>query len=178
MLKTVAAFAAGEGGTIIFGVNRDEVTITGLGAQDPGKLRDQLDNLIHAAVSPVPPGNVRHYEIDGRLILVLDVKTGRARLMRSYQSLACATSRSSTYGVAPARIARSRTISARQWRDPFPAVPTADQLPSARRDPGGLALKPESRSTGVAGAPIPTTKTGRREGDPLPAATGCSGHLA
>lgn len=78
MLKTVAAFATGDGGTMIFGVNRDEVTIIGVGEGDPGKLRDDLVNLVRAAVIPTPHVAVSHYEVDGKIILVLDVEPGQS----------------------------------------------------------------------------------------------------
>lgn len=78
MLKTVPAFATGSGGTIIFGINRDEVTITGLGEEEPGKLRDHLVNLVRAAVIPMPQVTASHYMISGKLILVLDVEPGQS----------------------------------------------------------------------------------------------------
>jgi hypothetical protein len=78
MLKTVAAFATGNGGTMIFGINRDEVTVTGLGDEDPNKLRDQLVNLVRAAVIPTPHVTVNPYKINGKLILVLDVESGQS----------------------------------------------------------------------------------------------------
>ena len=77
-LKTVAAFATGDGGTIIFGVNRDEVTITGLGNEEPSRLRDNLVHLIRAAVTPTPHVTVSPYTISGKLILVLDVEPGQS----------------------------------------------------------------------------------------------------
>lgn len=78
MLRTVAAFATGEGGTIVFGINRDEVTVTGLGDGDPGKMRDRLVDLIHAAVIPMPQVAADPFTIDGETVLVLDVKTGQS----------------------------------------------------------------------------------------------------
>jgi Putative DNA-binding domain len=78
MLKTVAAFATWDGGTMIFGINRDELTITGLGDEDPTKLRDRLVDLVRAAVDPMPPVTVTHYKIDGKLILVLDIEAGQS----------------------------------------------------------------------------------------------------
>jgi len=78
MLKTVVAFATGDGGTMIFGINRDEVTVTGVGEEDPNKLRDQLVNLVRAAVIPTPHVTVSYYKINGKLILVLDVEPGQS----------------------------------------------------------------------------------------------------
>jgi hypothetical protein len=78
MLKTASAFATGNGGTMVFGVNRDEMTITGLGDEEPSKLRDHLVNLVRAAVVPTPHVTVGHYIISGKLILVLDVEAGQS----------------------------------------------------------------------------------------------------
>jgi hypothetical protein len=75
-LKTVAAFASGGGGKIVFGVNRDELTITGLGAGDAKRMRDDLERLVHAAITPNPSISATDYTVDGRLILVLDVEPG------------------------------------------------------------------------------------------------------
>jgi predicted HTH transcriptional regulator len=77
-LKTAAAFATGEGGTIIFGVNRDEVTLTGLGDEEPSGLRDNLVHVVRAAVTPTPYVTVSPYTIGGKLILVLDVEPGQS----------------------------------------------------------------------------------------------------
>lgn len=77
-LKTVAAFATGRGGSMVFGVNRDEMTITGLGNVDPNQARDHLVNLVRAAVIPTPEMTVSYYMIDGKLILVLDIPHGKS----------------------------------------------------------------------------------------------------
>jgi len=52
MFKTVAAFATGDGGTIVFGIDPDELTVTGLDGEDPKKLRDRLYDLVHRTVVP------------------------------------------------------------------------------------------------------------------------------
>jgi len=77
LLKGVPAFANGAGGTIIFGINRDETTVTGL-TGDTNSLRDQLVNLVRAAVIPMPQVTVTPYTVDGMLILVLDVEQGQS----------------------------------------------------------------------------------------------------
>jgi hypothetical protein len=76
-LKSVAAFANGAGGgTIVFGVDRDEVTVVGVGDEDPNKLRDRLGDLVRASVIPRPDFDVKAYPIDGRTILILTVQPG------------------------------------------------------------------------------------------------------
>lgn len=44
-LKTATAFATGDGGTMVFGIDRDEMTVIGLDDQEPTKLRDRLGDL-------------------------------------------------------------------------------------------------------------------------------------
>jgi len=76
MLKTAAAFATQDGGTMVFGMDPDELTVTGLGDQDPKKLRDRLYALVHGAIVPPPSVTVTDYQIDGKTILVMDVPPG------------------------------------------------------------------------------------------------------
>lgn len=75
-LKTVAAFANGDGGTMVFGINRDEVTVTGVDGDNPTKLRDHLVDLVRGTVFPMPHVEARHYSIDNKLIVVLEVSPG------------------------------------------------------------------------------------------------------
>jgi predicted HTH transcriptional regulator len=72
MLKTAAAFASQDGGSMVFGMDPDEITVVGLGDQDPKKLRDRL----YATVIPPPSVTVTDYQIGGKTILVLDVPPG------------------------------------------------------------------------------------------------------
>ncbi|WP_438306825.1 AlbA family DNA-binding domain-containing protein (plasmid) [Streptomyces sp. HUAS TT11] len=76
-LKTVVAFANGDGGTMVFGINRDEVTVTGVTEDNPPtKLRDHLVDLVRGTVIPMPHVEARDYRIDDKLILVLEVSPG------------------------------------------------------------------------------------------------------
>jgi Predicted transcriptional regulator containing an HTH domain and an uncharacterized domain shared with the mammalian protein Schlafen len=76
-LKAVAAFANGEGGTLVFGINRDEVTITGLTGDEPYKLRDRLEHLIRAAIVPTPDFSTQLCTIDDKVILVVNISPGK-----------------------------------------------------------------------------------------------------
>jgi hypothetical protein len=76
VFKTVAAFAMGQGGTMVFGVDPDETTVLGLGDEDPRELRDRLGHLIRAVVMPTPDFTVNDYLVDGQMILVLTVQPG------------------------------------------------------------------------------------------------------
>ncbi|MST31248.1 hypothetical protein GHK86_00685 [Acidimicrobiaceae bacterium USS-CC1] len=74
--KTIAAFATMEGGWIVFGVDRDELTVVGLEVDDINGERDRLANLIRARVNPTPPFEATPYVIDGKQIMVLRVDSG------------------------------------------------------------------------------------------------------
>jgi len=76
--KTVAAFANCEGGIMVFGMEPDELTVIGLGGEDPKKRRDRLYALIHRTVVPSPEVLVEYYQVDGKTILVLHVRLGPA----------------------------------------------------------------------------------------------------
>jgi predicted HTH transcriptional regulator len=73
MFKTVAAFATGDGGIMVFGIDPDELTVTGLDGEDPKKLRDRLHGLVHRTVVPSPDVTVEDHQVDGETILVLYV---------------------------------------------------------------------------------------------------------
>src|SRR5262249_14994162 len=75
-LKTAAAFANGAGGTITSGVDRDEVTVVGLGEEDPAQLRDRLGDLTRASVIPTPSFEIRPHDVDDKTILVLTIEPG------------------------------------------------------------------------------------------------------
>jgi predicted HTH transcriptional regulator len=72
--KTIAAFATGNGGTVVFGVDRDELTVVGLGSEDPKKLRDQLSSMIRSRVIPTPNFEPDVYTLEGKTLLVLRVE--------------------------------------------------------------------------------------------------------
>jgi hypothetical protein len=76
MFKTVAAFATGDGGTMVFGIDPDELATTGLNGGDPKKLRDHLYDLVHRTVIPSPPVTVEDHQVNGKTILVLHVPPG------------------------------------------------------------------------------------------------------
>jgi len=76
VFKTVAGFANGNGGTIVFGVESDEATVCGLGDIDPFAERDRLAQLARSIVTPAPEATARVYEVDGKTLLVLAVSRG------------------------------------------------------------------------------------------------------
>ena len=80
MMKSVAAFANGEGGTILVGVANDG-SIPGVPADFQGPDgEDRLTNMIRNWINPLPPFNVRPVELETprgpQLILVVYVDPG------------------------------------------------------------------------------------------------------
>jgi predicted HTH transcriptional regulator len=66
MSKTVAAFAIGDGGTMVFGIDPDELTVPGLNGEDPKKLRDRLYYLVHRTVVPSPDVTIEDHQVAAR----------------------------------------------------------------------------------------------------------------
>lgn len=75
--NTIAAFANGAGGTVVFGVDRDELTVIGLSEMaDPKRERDRIGQLIRARVLPTPEFLVADYVVDGAVVLFVEVSPG------------------------------------------------------------------------------------------------------
>lgn len=72
MLETVAAFANGAGGTILFGVASDG-TIVGLAVTDVDDAIQWLTNVVRDSVDPPPAIDVTPIERDDLVVLALDV---------------------------------------------------------------------------------------------------------
>jgi predicted HTH transcriptional regulator len=51
----------------------DELTVCGLGSEDPKKLRDRLGNLIRETVIPTPNFSIDNHTVDGKTSLALTV---------------------------------------------------------------------------------------------------------
>jgi len=75
MLKTVAGFANGDGGVILFGIENGTGVLKGLHA-DPAKESDRLTNMVRNVLVPEPPFRVDHAVVNGRLVIALFVETG------------------------------------------------------------------------------------------------------
>lgn len=76
VFKTVAAFANGHGGNVVFGVEKDEATVCGLDGIDVIAERDRLTQLARSIVTPAPDVEVRCYNHDSKTLLVLAVGRG------------------------------------------------------------------------------------------------------
>jgi hypothetical protein len=76
IFKTVAAFANGHGGSLVFGIEKDEATVCGLDGVNLITERDRLAQLARSIVTPAPEVEVRSYEHDGKTLIVLFVSRG------------------------------------------------------------------------------------------------------
>jgi ATP-dependent DNA helicase RecG len=73
-LKTVSAYANGQGGSFFYGVD-DKGSAIGL--DDVKTTTEQISKLIQARISPLPEFNLKPYRLeDGKIILVLHVPRG------------------------------------------------------------------------------------------------------
>lgn len=80
VLKTVAAFANGGGGHIVFGMDPDETTVVGLKGVDAKDLRDDLGRMIRGNVVPRDADfSIQSAEIDHRLVVALRVEPSASR---------------------------------------------------------------------------------------------------
>jgi hypothetical protein len=75
MLKTIAAFASGEGGTVLVGVE-DDTRVVGVDATALDPLMRQLTSMIRDSIDPEPPYTVRAERIDGKTVLLVEVTGG------------------------------------------------------------------------------------------------------
>lgn len=76
MLKTIAAFASQDGGTVLIGV-RDDLQIVGLPEKPTvDKQELQVVGMIRDSVEPVPPYESRVIDYDGRKVLAIEVSGG------------------------------------------------------------------------------------------------------
>ncbi|MFG2887380.1 helix-turn-helix domain-containing protein [Streptomyces sp. NPDC048297] len=76
MLKTIAAFASRDGGTVLIGV-RDDLQIVGLPEKPTvDKQELQVVGMIRDSVEPVPPYESRVIDHDGKKVLAIEVSGG------------------------------------------------------------------------------------------------------
>ena len=73
-LKSVSAFANGDGGTLLFGIS-DENGIIGL--VDAEKDAEDISEAIKTKLDPVPAINLEFRESDGKKLVVLNVFAGQ-----------------------------------------------------------------------------------------------------
>lgn len=75
VLKTIAAFASGDGGTVLFGVD-DDAQVLGVDPADLDGLMLKVRNMIRDSIEPEPTYELRATELDGRTLLLAEVSGG------------------------------------------------------------------------------------------------------
>ena len=71
--KTVSAFANGDGGILIFGINDDDNII---GLDNPKHDSETISEQIKAKLDPIPTFTLKIDKIEKKTIITVDVKTG------------------------------------------------------------------------------------------------------
>lgn len=73
-LKSVSAFANGEGGTLIFGVSDDDQII---GLADAEKDAERISEEVKSKLDPVPAINLEYKDVEGKKLVLLHVYPGQ-----------------------------------------------------------------------------------------------------
>lgn len=73
-LKSVSAFANGEGGTLVFGINDDNQVV---GLSNAEGDAEKISEEIKTKLDPVPLVNLEYKEIDGKRLILLHVYSGQ-----------------------------------------------------------------------------------------------------
>ena len=73
-LKSISAFANGQGGKLIFGVKEDKAI---LGLNDYQEVSENISEIIKTKMDPNPEFDMEIKEIDGKVILILSVFAGK-----------------------------------------------------------------------------------------------------
>ncbi len=73
-LKSVSAFANGEGGTLIFGISDDDEIVALVDAEGDA---DKISEEIKSKLDPVPAVNLEPKEIEGKKLILLHVYPGQ-----------------------------------------------------------------------------------------------------
>jgi len=73
-LKSVSAFANGEGGTLIFGIGDDDRIV---GLADAEGDAEKISEEIKSKLDPVPAVNLEYREVDGKNLVLLQVYPGQ-----------------------------------------------------------------------------------------------------
>lgn len=75
LFKTVSAFANGNGGTILVGVD-DDGTPVGVGGEPIETAERRMNDMTRAIVRPTPDFEIRHAEVQGKILLLMHVPPG------------------------------------------------------------------------------------------------------
>lgn len=75
-MKTVVAFANGNGGRIVFGVRDQTNTVIGFKNEEISMKLDAVTNAIWSSCEPKIPAEVYPYEIEGKTVIIADIPRG------------------------------------------------------------------------------------------------------
>lgn len=78
IFKTVVAFANGDGGTMLFGVD-DDGTVPGIG-EATGSAADRFSSMLRSSTSPTPPCHTHEQTLDGRRVLIVEVEANNGTI--------------------------------------------------------------------------------------------------
>lgn len=78
-MKSVVAFANGQGGTIVFGISDKPVEIVGVNTDDVFPMMDAIANAISDSCSPAIVPEIALKTVDGKTLVVVDVAPGAQR---------------------------------------------------------------------------------------------------
>lgn len=76
--KVIAAFANGNGGTILLGVEDKTGSVVGLDVDIPNE-KDRITNYIKSNLTPFPEIEVKDYEIDKKKLIAIIVEPGNSK---------------------------------------------------------------------------------------------------
>ena len=69
-LKSVSAFANGEGGTLVFGISDDDQVV---GLADAESDAERISEEVKTKLDPIPAVNLEFKEVDGKKLVLLHV---------------------------------------------------------------------------------------------------------
>jgi Schlafen, AlbA_2 len=75
MLKTLVAFANGNGGVLLLGIKDGTGDIMGVGG-DVAREKDRIINMVRSTIVPEPVFRVESYDINGRQVIAVSVEEG------------------------------------------------------------------------------------------------------
>ncbi|MHC1757470.1 MAG: RNA-binding domain-containing protein [Methanosarcina sp.] len=77
--KTVCAFSNGAGGSIIIGIRDRDKTLIGIDELEISDVEEQAANITYEMLEPIPSFNTTIYNIEGKLLLKVEVYPGRLK---------------------------------------------------------------------------------------------------
>ncbi len=78
-MKTVIAFANGEGGRIVFGIEDESLHIIGMDKEHIFQSMDAITNAISDSCSPMIIPDITVHEIDNKAVIVVEIAAGMQR---------------------------------------------------------------------------------------------------